>query len=187
VPVNQIPKEIPMVDILIIIPPERFRDEELFHTREELEKAGHSIQIASTHVGTCPGSRGGQAEAVLTLDQVITDEFEAVVFVGGGGSKLLYNNLAAQSIARDMYLQGKVVAAICLAPVILANAGLLKNKKATVAGTEARTVEALGATYMGPGVFVDGRIVTANAPKASRLFGKTIAETMVNLRERPST
>ncbi|MHC1781374.1 MAG: DJ-1/PfpI family protein [Anaerolineaceae bacterium] len=176
-----------MSKILMIIPSERFRDEELFHTREELKKTGYTIQIASTRIGSCPGSRGGQAEASLILDQVIADEFEAVVFVGGGGSKLLYNNLAAQSIARDMCQQGKVVAAICLAPVILANAGLLNNKKVTVAGTEAKTVEALGATYMGPGVFVDGNIVTANAPKASRLFGKAIVETIVNLRERPLT
>jgi protease I len=77
-----------------------------------------------------------------------------------------------------MHQKGKVVAAICLAPVILANAGLLNNKKATVAGTEAKTIENNGAIYMGPGVTVDGNIVTANAPKASRLFGKTIIETL---------
>lgn len=165
-----------MAKVLMIIPPERFRDEELFHTREELEKAGYTIVIASTQKGTCPGSRGGQAEAEITLDEVLIGEYEAVVFVGGGGSKLLFNNPLAQMIARDMYQKGKVVAAICLAPVILANAGLLNNKKATVAGTEAKTIENNGAIYTGPGVTVDGNIVTANAPKASRLFGKTIIE-----------
>jgi protease I len=103
-------------------------------------------------------------------------EYEAVVYVGGGGSKLLFNNPLAQTIARVMYQQGKVVAAICLAPVILANAGLLRNKKATAAGTEAKTLENHGATYTGPGVTVDGNIVTANAPKASRLFGEKINE-----------
>jgi len=160
----------------MIIPPERFRDEELFHTKAELEKAGYAIVIASTQKGTCPGSRGGHAEAEMTLDEVSIREYDAVIFVGGGGSKLLINNPLAHMIARDMYQNGKVVAAICLAPVILANAGLLKNKKATVAGTEARTIENSGAIYMGPGVTVDGNIVTANAPKASRLFGKTIVE-----------
>jgi protease I len=167
-----------LAKVLMIIPPERFRDEELFQTREELEKAGYTIVIASTQKGTCPGSRGGQAEAEITLDEVLIGEYEAVVFVGGGGSKLLFNNPLAQMIARDMYQKGKVVAAICLAPVILANAGLLNNKKATVAGTEAKTIENNGAIYMGPGVTVDGNIVTANAPKASRLFGKTIIETL---------
>jgi protease I len=167
-----------MAKVLMIIPPERFRDEELFQTREEIESAGHTIVIASTHTGTCPGSRGGQAEAEMTLGEVSIGDYEAVVYVGGGGSKLLFNNLLAQKIARDMCQQGKVVAAICLAPVILANAGLLNNKKATVAGTEAKTLEDQGAIYMGPGVTVDGNIVTANAPKASRLFGMRINETI---------
>jgi protease I len=169
-----------MAKILMIIPPERFRDEELFLTREELEKAGNPIVIASTHKGICPGSRGGQAEAEITLDEVRIGDYEAVVFVGGGGSKLLFNNTLAQTIAREVCNQGKVVAAICLAPVILANAGLLKNKRATVAGTEARTIENHGAIYTGPGVTVDGNIVTANAPKASRGFGKKIIEIMEN-------
>jgi putative intracellular protease/amidase len=58
--------------------------------------------------------------------------------------------------------------------VVLANAGVLKGKEATVAGTEARTIESKGAKYMGPGVTVDGNIVTGNAPKSSRLFGQKI-------------
>ena len=165
-----------MASILMIIPPERFRDEELFHTREELENAGYGVVIASTRTGPCPGARGGQAEATISLDEVRVDDYVAAVYVGGGGAKLLYHDSQAQAIARDMDRQGKVVAAICLAPVILANAGLLRGKNATVAGTEAKTLTDQGAAYMGPGVFVDENIVTANAPKASRLFGQRIHE-----------
>lgn len=163
-----------MAKILMVIPPERFRDEELFITKEELENAGHKITIASAQRGSCPGSRGGQAVAEFTLDEVSSKEFEAIIFVGGGGSKLLFHNSRAQLLAQEMDNQGKVVAAICLAPVILANAGLLQGKRATVAGTEAKTLENQGAYYTGPGVTVDNNIVTANAPKASRLFGQQI-------------
>jgi protease I len=158
----------------MIIPPERFRDEELFVTRGELENAGHKTVIASTMIGACPGSRGGSALAEITLDDVHPEEYAAVVFVGGGGSKLLYANQLAQHIAREMHAQGKIVAAICLAPVILANAGILAGKNATVAGTEAATIESKGARYTGPGVTVDGNIVTSNAPKSSKLFGQKI-------------
>ena len=70
--------------------------------------------------------------------------------------------------------KGKVVSAICLAPVILANAGVLKGRKATVSGQEAKAIEAKGAVYTQPGVTVDGNIVTGNAPKSSKLFGETI-------------
>jgi protease I len=167
-----------MSTILMIIPPERFRDEELFVTQAELEKAGHTTVIASTRRGTCPGSRGGFADAILTLEEVDPDDYAAVVFVGGGGSKLLFSNAKALEIARHMHAKRRLTAAICLAPVILANAGVLQGKRATVAGTEAAAIESQGAVYTGPGVTVDGNIVTANAPKASQLFVQKINEVL---------
>ena len=72
-----------MAKALMIIAPERFRDEELFVTKEELEKAGHKTVIASICKGICPGSRGGFATATLTLAEVQTEDYDAVVFVGG--------------------------------------------------------------------------------------------------------
>lgn len=165
-----------MTNVLMIIPPERFRDEELFITKEELDNAGIRVSIASTTKGVILGSRGGKVKVELLLDDINTKEFEAVVFVGGGGSKLLFNNIEALKIAKGMYQDNKIVSAICLAPVILANSGILKGKKATVSGTESKTIEAKGAKYTEPGVTIDGLIVTANAPKASRRFGQAIAE-----------
>jgi protease I len=163
-----------MAKIVLIIAPERFRDEELFVTQAELESAGHATLIASRIKGTCPGSRGGFAVAVLTLSEVLARDYDAVVFVGGGGSKVYFADEQALRIAREMHAAGKLVAAICLAPVILANAGILKGKKATVAGTQAGAIESKGAKYTGPGVTVDGNIVTGNAPKSSKLFGQAI-------------
>jgi protease I len=166
----------PMAKVLMIIAPERFRDEELFVTKKELEKAGHKTFIASSKKGKCSGSRGGHATAVLTMNTVNVKDYDAVVFVGGGGSKLYFENEDALKIAREMNAKKSVVAAICLAPVILANAGVLKGRKATVAGTEAETLKNAGAEYTGPGVMRDGTIVTGNGPKSSQLFGQTINE-----------
>ena len=165
-----------MARVLMIVAPERFRDEELFDTQAELMQAGHRTSVASTRTGLCPGARGGQVVAELALDQVHCSDYAAVVFVGGGGSKLLFHQADAWRIAREMAQDGKIVAAICLAPVILANAGVLNGRQATVAGTEAATIAAQGAHYTGPGVTVDENIVTANGPKSSRQFGRSIAQ-----------
>ena len=161
--------------LLMVIPPERFRDEELFETRLALERGGHTIRVASIRKGNCPGSRGGSAKAELALADVKPADYDGVIFVGGGGSKLLWDNPEAGAVASEMNRRKKVVAAICLAPVILANAGVLRGKRATVSGTEAKTIAAKGAIYTGPGVTVDGNIVTANGPKSSRVFGEKIA------------
>ena len=164
----------------MIVPPERFRDEELFVTKDELEKLGHKITIASSKKGICQGSRGGFITSENDIKDVDIDDYDAVVFVGGGGSKLLFNNESALKIAREMNSQGKVIAAICLAPVILANSGILKGIKATVAGTESRTIESQGAIYTGPGVTIDKNIITGNAPKSSKLFGQSIGNMLVH-------
>ncbi len=168
-----------MSNILIIIPPERFRDEELFQPLEEFKKAGHKVVVASTRTGTCPGSRGGFAEAEILLEEADIAQFDAVMFVGGGGAIVLFDNLQVHRIAQEMAAHQKIVAAICLAPVILARAGVLIDKNATVSGQKAGEIESLGAVYTGPGVTVDGLLITANAPKASRLFAQKICEALV--------
>jgi protease I len=165
-----------MARILMVIAPERFRDEELFETRAVLERAGHSTVVSSTRVGCCTGSRGGDAQAVSSIDSEHAIDYGAVVFVGGGGSKLLWDDLDALRLAREASQDGMVLGAICLAPVILGNAGVLVGRRATVAGTEASTIAAKGAVYTGPGVTVDGRIVTANGPKSSALFAERMVE-----------
>ncbi len=164
-----------MARVLMVVAPERFRDEELFVTREELERGGHGTDVASTRTGRCLGSRGGSVQATLALADARSSDYHAVVYIGGGGARTLFADADAMRLAREMHDGGKIVAAICLAPVILANAGVLRGRKATVAGTEARTIQAKDATYTGPGVMVDGNVVTANAPKASRLFGQTVS------------
>jgi len=160
----------------MIIPSERFRDEELFDTRAMFEAGGHHVVVASTHVGECLGSRGGRVYAEAALDAQRAADYDAIVFVGGGGSKLLWRDEDALRLAREAADSAKVLGAICLAPVILGNAGVLQGRAATVAGTEARTIEACGATYTGPGVTIDGTIVTANGPRSSTLFGQRIVE-----------
>jgi protease I len=165
-----------MARVLMVISPERFRDEELFDTRAVFDGSGHQVVVASTRIGDCAGSRGGHAYAEATLEAQRAADYDAVVFVGGGGSKLLWHDENALRLAREAADGARVLGAICLAPVILGNAGVLRGRNATVAGTEARTIEARGAVYTGPGVTVDGNIVTANGPKSSTMFGKRVEE-----------
>jgi protease I len=79
-------------------------------------------------------------------------------------------------LAQAMNGQGKMVAAICIAPVILANAGLLKKKNATVFESEIAAIEAKGAVYSESGVTVDGNIITANGADQAKQFGLEICK-----------
>jgi protease I len=104
-----------------------------------------------------------------------------VVFVGGSGSKQYFEDPEALEIAKKAYEKGKIVAAICIAPVILANAGILKGKKATVHHGNEQELEKKGANYINQNVVKDGKIITACGPSAAREFGNTIAKEIKNV------
>jgi protease I len=87
----------------------------------------------------------------------------------------------AHKIAKDSVSNGKVLGAICLGPAILANAGVLENKKATVfldPQTE-KIFKANNVINTNAVVEKDGKIITANGPKASYKFAKEIEETIL--------
>jgi protease I len=91
------------------------------------------------------------------------------------GSRLFFDDPKAINLAQEMNAAGCPVAAICIAPVILAKAGLLKHKKATVFSSEIETIEALGAYYTGMDVTVDENIITAYGPQSALRFANRIA------------
>src|SRR5208337_3441328 len=118
--------------ILIAIAPEKFRDEELAEPVAALTQAGIEYEIASTRRGSCVGMLGARATATLSFEEVDPKQYEALLIVGGSGSQVhLWGDELLREIAKYFPPKGKVVAAICLAPVVLARAGILKGKKAT--------------------------------------------------------
>jgi protease I len=169
-----------MAKVLMVIAPSNFRDEEYFETRQVLESAGFSVLTASKDLGAAKGMLGGAATPDIALPDAKAKDYDAVVFVGGNGAKVYFDDSSAKSLAKDAFTKGKVVAAICIAPTILANAGILKGRKATVFKDDGLidNLKAKGAEYTGESVTVDGKVVTANGPPAAKAFGKAIAEAM---------
>jgi len=165
-----------MKPILIIVAPKDFRDEEFFETKEEIEDAGYKTVTASIHKGICHGSKGGKTIAEMAIEEIETEDYEAVVFIGGPGSEIFFNNANAHRIAKEMDADEKIVAAICIAPVIIAKSGLLKNIKSTVYSTEIDSIKRYGAIYSGLAISQDGNIITADGPKSARAFGQFIAK-----------
>ncbi len=164
----------------IIIAFEYFQDREYFITKQELENKGVKTSTFSSSLGTAIGSYGGEVKVDKKIEELSVDDFDAVVFIGGGGAFEFINDLLCHKICQETVRTGKVLSAICIAPVILAKSGVLKNKKATVwtSPMDKSAVKILkegGADYTANDVEVDGKIVTGNGPASAEAFGKTIA------------
>ncbi|HOX38120.1 MAG TPA: DJ-1/PfpI family protein [Candidatus Brocadiia bacterium] len=166
--------------VVMVIAARDFRDEELFETRKVLESAGANIMLACASLEQIKGMLGGSARADVLLKNVSAADFDAIVFVGGSGAAQYWDDPTAQNLARDGVKSGKVVAAICIAPVTLARAGLLKGRKATVWKSQSGDLTKCGATYTGAPVETDGQIVTADGPSSATAFGKALVKAISN-------
>ena len=162
--------------VLMVIASNGYRDEELEEPRSVLKANGAEVILASSSLDEAKGVLGGKTKPDILISNVKAGDFDGVVFVGGGGSSEYWQNPAAHRIAKDTYNLGKVISAICIAPVTLANTGILKGKRATVYHSEAEKLKSAGVIYTGRGVETDGNVVTADGPGNARKFGETLVE-----------
>jgi protease I len=161
--------------ILMIVANRDFRDEEYEKPKEAFEKAGLSVVTAAKNPGAATGKLGLHINVDLTMDEINAADYDAILFIGGPGCHDYYNDARAHEIATEAYKSGKILGAICAAPGILTNAGLLQDKKATMFADDG-TLAKGGATYTGADVEVDGKIVTATGPKTAKQWAETIIE-----------
>lgn len=168
---------------VMIIAQNGFRDEELKEPSEILKQKGIKVTIASSSLDPAKGMLGASAKPEILLSELKVEDYDAVIFVGGVGAKQYWDDPTAHRIAREALKKKKVLGAICIAPVILANAGVLSGKKVTVWESEAIRIKGKGATYTSKPVEIDGKLVTGSGPKAARQFGQAIAKLLTEGKE----
>jgi len=167
--------------VAMVVAFEGYQDKEFEVPKGRFEEAGFVVETVSYFAGSATGSLGGRAKVDLLLEDAVkkVDQYAAVVFVGGPGSVFYHKEKLAHKFAQEAAAKGKVVAAICLAPFTLANAGVLKGVKATAwTGGEFTSdrLAAEGAYFRDEPVVVENRIVTANGPAAAEEFARTIIQ-----------
>ncbi len=160
--------------ILFFIAPQDFRDEEYFIPQEIFKEKKLETFTTSTTKETAIGIDGGEVEIDFLFTEINVDEYDAVVFVGGEGAIKYLDNEEVYNIIKKIS-QKTVLAAICISPVILANTGALKGKKATVWSSPlfrspVSLLEEKKAFYIDENVVCDGNIITANGPEAAEQF-----------------
>jgi protease I len=139
------------------------------------------VTVAGLAAGEARGALGMRAKPDMLLGEAKSGDFDVIILPGGGGSrKYLFNNAQVHELVRAFNEENKIVASICLSGAVLANAGILDGKKATVFATP-ETVgiyEKNNVNYMGDGVFRDGNIVTASGPEYAQKFAEKILEAL---------
>lgn len=170
-----------MKTVALVIAEQIFRDEEYEKPRDILEERGIKVLTASTTLVKAFGKLGMVVKPDILVKDLRNQALDALIFIGGGGSSQYFNDAIAHDTAKHFNQPGKVIGAICIAPVILANAGILKGRKATVFPDGKNALKAGGAIYTGNQVEIDrsqpnqATVITGCGPEAASAFGEALA------------
>lgn len=162
---------------VIVLIPERFRDEEFSIPKKILIDSGIDVTVAGLEMKEAKGMLGMKVMPDVPIADIEISEYDILVLPGGGAAiDYMGNNPAILEMVKDARDQGKIVAAICLSGAVLANAGILTGRKATVFATpqSLQIFKEKGVEYTGEGVTVEGRVVTASGPEYAEEFAREI-------------
>ncbi len=162
--------------VLIVIAHRDFRDEEFKEPFELLKNSGFKVTVASTDTTPAKGMLGMIVKPEILISQVIPDSFNALVIAGGTGCRELWDDKALHSIIRNFFDKHKVIAAICIAPVALARAGILKDKKATVYPQVADEIKPYCREFTSRDVEISDNVITGSGPQVAKEFAQAIFE-----------
>lgn len=168
-----------VIKVLFIVAQQGYQDFEYAAPKKILEEAGIEVSTASKEGGTCVGKLGGMIKETLSLQDVKVENYDLILLVGGPGAIEYQHDSEVHNLIKEAFSKYKWLAAICIGPTILAYAGVLKGRKATVWNSDGKQegiLTSLGAKYTREKVTVDGRIITANGPEAAEEFGKTLTK-----------
>ena len=166
--------------VALIIAFKDFRDIEYFIPKDILLNAGIKVLTASNENGVAIGADGGEAKVDIILKDLKPEDFDGIIFIGGSGAlKYLDNELSYKILQKTK----GIIGAICIAPVILARSGILKNKKSAVWSDNMqkmgiKILKENGAIYQDTPVVVDGNIITASGSDAAEEFGAAIVKAL---------
>ncbi|HNZ87362.1 MAG TPA: DJ-1/PfpI family protein [Methanofastidiosum sp.] len=161
-----------MTCILMWVAQEGFRDEELFIPRSIFEERGFTVTVVSHNTGTA-WSKFGKIIEVLGIEDINLENYDAFLLVGGPGSFEYSDDKTLHNYIKDAEKKLKLVGAICYSPNIMAKAGVLKGKRATVWG-EPDIFNEQKVIFDNKNVVKDGKIITANGPDAALEWAKEI-------------
>ena len=132
-----------------------------------LRRAGVEVTLAGVTDIEVTGKCGIRLIADMSLNDVACSDFDALFIPGGPAVKKMRGNETVLGIIRDFEMNGRLVAAICAAPLLLHDAGILAKTRFTA---HFSTIEELPLST-GERVVLDGKILTSRGAGTALDFG----------------
>jgi protease I len=154
---------------------------ELVEPRKALEKAGATTELLSIKPGTIEAFDHFDKAEKIKVDRLVEEadasEYDALMIPGGvGNPDQLRGDENAVSFVRDFFEAGKPVAAICHAPWVLVEAGVVRGRTLTSWPTLQTDIRNAGGNWVDQKVVVDRGLVTSRKPDDIPAFNEKMIE-----------
>jgi protein deglycase len=163
-----------MKTVLVPIAP-GFEEIETLTVVNILRRAGARVTLAGTEEGLLKGSRGILVLPDDSLNNIMKKDFDLIVLPGGQlGTDNLRKDFRVTQLLKKMDGLSKNIAAICAAPLVLMDAGILRNRYITSHPSVQNDLQ--GISYKDDRVVVDRHIVTSKSPGTAMEFSFKLVE-----------
>ncbi|NUN11297.1 type 1 glutamine amidotransferase [Candidatus Micrarchaeota archaeon] len=162
-----------MVKIAIVVEDD-YQVLEVWYPLLRFREEGFTVDVFGFDKEEYDSKEGYPIEANRAFKELQAKNYDCVVIPGGYAPDRLRRYKEVVSFVREMNDRGKVVAAICHGPWVLASADVLRGKKATCFFSIKDDVVNAGAKYSDEEVVVDGKLVTSRKPDDLPAFCKAV-------------
>src|SRR5574341_321752 len=162
--------------VLMVVALSDFDGTEFETTRKVLEGRGIQVKVASAALATARATTGLMVRPDVSLDDIKTWEYDAVVFVGGPGARQLFDHEKATKLAKDC--EYKILGALGLGPGILARVGVVKGKRVTADSSVASLLQEMEGRFTAQPLEVDEKLVTAQSGRYAEHFANAVIQAL---------
>jgi protease I len=163
---------------IMVLTEDLYEDLELWYPVLRFREEGAKVLLVGTGKDVYQGKHGYPVTVDRHIDRITGNEFQAVVIPGGYAPDRLRRYPAVISLVREMYEQGKVVAAICHAAWIPISAGIVKGKRMTCFSAIKDDLVNAGALYEDSEVVRDDRLISSRQPADLGAFCREIIQAL---------
>lgn len=170
------------MDLIVVIPPNEFKDETVSQLRNTMEKWKVNYSIASISLNSAKGTHGAIVQPKVRISDISSEDYDGIVLLNGMGVEeyKLYDSRVLIDLIKHFNDNKKLIAGIGNGLKIIARANIISNKKICLLKDPETTryVSLFKGIITENEVEHDENLITASNSDKAGEFCKTIIDTL---------